>query len=214
MPELDMNMDELLSHEEGRRDSYALLANCFHLPDEELIRALNALPESDSEFYSGLAHVAGPDELESLRKDYSRLFIGPYKLLAPPYGSLYLEGKGEVMGESTVDALHRYKSEGVDVRLKEAPDHIAIELEFMFFLISKELEGIRGSNLSDADAFQKKQKAFLEVHLGKWISRFADKVEAHAQTEFYKNLANLTKSFVEEDLRCFNNGDYPKIPQV
>ena len=207
-------MDGLLSHEEGRRDSYALLANCFHLPDEELVQALNGLPESDSEFYSGLAHVADVEDVSSLRKDYSKLFIGPYKLLAPPYGSIYLEGQNSVMGESTVDALYQYKREGIEVRLKEAPDHIAIELEFMFFLISKELEGIRGSNLSDAEAFQKKQKAFLEVHLGRWVSQFADQVEAHAQTDFYKNLANLTKSFVQEDLRCFNTGNYPRIPRV
>ena len=207
-------MDELLSHEEGRRDSYALLANCFHLPDEELIGALNALPESDSEFYSGLAHVADLDDVESLRKDYSKLFVGPYKLLAPPYGSVYLEGTATVMGKSTVDALYQYKREGVDVRLKEAPDHIAIELEFMFFLISKELEAIRDSNLSDAEAYQEKQKAFLEVHLGKWISQFAEKVKANAETEFYKNLTDLTKSFVEEDLHCFNTGNYPKINQA
>ena len=212
MAELDM--DGLLSHEEGRRDSYALLANCFHLPDEELVQALNGLPESDSEFYSGLAHVADVEDVSSLRKDYSKLFIGPYKLLAPPYGSIYLEGQNSVMGESTVDALYQYKREGIEVRLKEAPDHIAIELEFMFFLISKELEAIRDSNLADADAYQKKQKAFLELHLGRWISRFAEKVEANAETEFYKNLANLTKSFVEEDLHCFKTGNYPKVPQV
>lgn len=200
-------MDELLTHAKERWDSYALLSNCFHLPDEELIRALNELPESDSDLYSVLAHAVETRDLESLRKDYSKLFVGPYSLLAPPYGSVYLEGTNSVMGRSTVDVLNRYKAEGVSIRMKEAPDHIAIELEFMFFLISKEIEGLRDSDLGSAEAYRKKQKDFLELHLGKWIPQFAEKVETHAQTGFYKDLARSTRDFVLGDLRRSNTGD-------
>lgn len=207
-----LTLDQLVTHEEGRRDSYALLSSCFHLPDEKLLQALNELPLSEDEWYSGLVHGAEPGDVESLKVDYSKLFVGPYKLLAPPYGSVYLEPKKTVMGDSTMDVMNRLKTEGLVVQLKEAPDHIAIELEFMFFLISKEIEGLRASNFDSAEAFQKKQRVFLERHLGEWVSRFADNVEKHAQTEFYKKLARLTKSFVHEELRCFETGDYPKIP--
>lgn len=206
------NSNELVTHEEGRRDSYAVLSNCFYLPDEKLIQALNELPSSEGEWYSDLAHAAGPGDIESLRMDYSKLFVGPYELLAPPYGSVYLEPNKTVMGDSTMDVLKRFEAEGLTIQLREAPDHIAIELEFMFFLISKELEELRASNFDSAEAFQKKQRGFLELHLGKWISRFADKVEEHAQTEFYKNLARSTRDFVLEDLRCANTEDYPKTP--
>ena len=207
-----MTLDELVTHEEGRRDSYALLSSCFYLPDEKLIQALNELPPSEGEWHSGLAHGAKPGDVESLRVEYSKLFVGPYQLLAPPYGSVYLEPRKTVMGESTMDVLNRLKTEGLAVQLREAPDHIAIELEFMFFLISKELEELRASNFDSAEAYQKKQQVFLDRHLGKWISQFADKVEEHAQTEFYKNLARATKSFVHEDLQCFATGDHPKVP--
>ncbi len=200
-------MNELISHAKGRGEAYALLANCFHLPDEGLIQALNELPESDSELYSVLANAVEIRDVDSLRIDYSKLFVGPYKLLAPPYGSVYLEGTSAVMGRSTVDVLARYKVEGVAVRLKEAPDHIAIELEFMFFLISKEIEGLRDSDLGSAEAYQKKQKDFLEVHLGKWIPQFTEKVETLAQTQFYKDLARSTRDFVLGDLRRANTGD-------
>ena len=200
-------MNELISHAKGRGEAYALLANCFHLPDEGLIQALNELPESDSELYSVLANAVEIRDVDSLRIDYSKLFVGPYKLLAPPYGSVYLEGTSAVMGRSTVDVLARYKVEGVAVRLKEAPDHIAIELEFMFFLISKEIEGLRDSDLGSAEAYQKKQKDFLEVHLGKWIPQFTEKVETLAQTQFYTDLARSTRDFVLGDLRRANTGD-------
>ena len=205
-----MTLDELISHEEGRRDSYALLSSCFHLPDEELIQALYELPPSDGDLYSGLVQGAKLSDVQSLRVDYSKLFVGPYNLLAPPYGSVYLEHKKTVMGDSTMDVMKRLKTEGLSVQLKEAPDHIAIELEFMFFLISKELDEFRASNFDGAEAFRKKQQVFLELHLGRWVSQFADKVEERAQTEFYKNLAEATKSFVHEDLRYFET--YPKIP--
>ena len=200
-----MGMNELLLDAKGRGEVYALLANCFHLPDEDLIRALNELPESDSELNSVLAQAVEIRDVEALRLDYSKLFIGPYKLLAPPYGSVYLEGTNSVMGTSTVDALNRYKQEGVSVRMKEAPDHIAIELEFMFFLISKEIEGLRDSDLGSAEAYQKKQKDFLEVHLGKWVPQFTEKVEELAQTPFYKDLARSTRAFVLGDLRRSNS---------
>jgi len=207
-----MTLDELVSYEEGRRDSYALLASCFYLPTEEMVQALNELPPSDGDPYSGLVQSAKLSDVESLRVEYSKLFVGPYNLLAPPYGSVYLEPKKTVMGDSTMDVMKRLQTEGLSVQLKEAPDHIAIELEFMFFLISKELEELRASNFDGAEAFRKKQQVFLELHLGKWVARFADKVEEHAQTEFYKNLVRATKSFVQEELQCFETGDYPKMP--
>ena len=206
-----MTLDELISHEEGRRDSYALLSSCFHLPDEELIQALYELPPSDNDLYSGLVKGARLSDVQSLRVDYSKLFVGPYKLLAPPYGSVYLEHKKTVMGDSTMDVLKRLETEGLSLQLKEAPDHIAIELEFMFFLISKELEEFKASNFDGAESFRGKQRVFLELHLGKWVARFADTVEEAAQTEFYKNLAHATNSFVHEELRYFET--YPKMPQ-
>ncbi len=195
-------MKELLPYEEYRRDSYKLLSECYYLPDEKLIEILNRLEKSRGRLYSEITrNTPGISELESLKIDYSKLFVGPYGLLAPPYGSMYLEDTSRVMGNSTMDVKNKYEEEGLDICLKEAPDHITIELEFMYFLIHKEVEAIGFSDSVTAASYLKKQKVFLETHLGEWVSEFANNVEANAQTEFYKNLARLTKSFVKKDLK-------------
>ena len=193
-------MEEILSRECERADSYKLLSECYYLPDENLTRILNRLAESSGGLSSELAgNIPDMDEIESLKVDYSKLFVGPYELLAPPYGSVYLED-GRLMGDSTMDVRNRYSEEGLEITLKEVPDHIAIELEFMYFLISREIEAINSSDSEEATRYLEKQRAFLEIHLGAWVSALAEKVEKHSDTEFYRSLSHATESFVRKDL--------------
>jgi TorA maturation chaperone TorD len=195
-----MAMQELLSHEEYRRDSYKLLSECFYLPDRELIEMLNDLDGSRGGLYGEITmSIPQLSEVESLRIDYARLFLGPFRVLAPPYGSVYLEDPSRLMTDSTVGASNAYREEGLGIGLQEAPDHIAVELEFMYFLVFREIEGIRDANSERVIRYLERQRLFLGTHLGIWVSRFADSVEANAGTEFYRNLARSTRSFVKED---------------
>ncbi len=196
-----MKLETLSSRNEYRRDAYKLLAECYYLPDEGLVKTLSNLDTSGGGLFLDLAkHRPGTSDIDSLLIDYTKLFLGPYGALASPYGSVYLENMNRVMGNSTVDARNRYAEEGLDINLKEAPDHIAIELEFMYFLVFKEIEAVENEDPGNIVRYQHKQRAFLETHLGAWVSDFASKAEASAQTEFYRNLARLTKSFVNDDL--------------
>jgi len=171
------------------------------LPDEGLIGNLSGLGTQKGRlFFDLIKHCPKRSDIDSLTVDYSKLFVGPYELLAPPYGSVYLEDKSRVMGESTVDVGKRYSEEGLNISLKEAPDHIAIELEFMYFLIFKEVESIRISDFGTAAVYREKQKAFLENHLGMWVSDFVHWVETNAQTTFYRILGSITKSFMRTEL--------------
>ena len=152
------------------------------------------------------------DDIELLKVDYSKLFIGPYRTLASPYGSVYLENDRKVMGNSTMDARDKYTEEGLSVSLKEAPDHIAIELEFVYFLTCKEVEALRNHDIDNATRYLKKQKTFLDTHLGMWVIAFADSIAANAQTKFYKNLARLTKSFISQDLKSLGENSVLDLP--
>lgn len=196
-----MEIKEFVSKEEYRRGCYKALADCYYLPDKGLLKTLRNLDRSRSNLQSELASNAPAlKNIQALRIDYSKLFVGPYKLLAPPYGSVYLENTTRVMGDSTLDVKNRYGKEGLQVDLKEAPDHIAIELEFMYYLISKEIEAALMSDAVSTAAYLEKQKDFLETHLGIWVSDLASNIAANAETVFYRNLAKLTDSFVKEDL--------------
>ncbi len=74
-------------------------------------------------------------------------FLFLFCMLAPPYGSVYLERERTVMGESTLDVVRRYRQEGLDISadFHDAPDHITAELEFVHFLIFKALEAASDS---------------------------------------------------------------------
>jgi TorA maturation chaperone TorD len=108
------------------------------------------------------------------------------------------------MGNSTLNVRNKYADEGLSVDIKEAPDHMAIELEFMYYLISKEVQAALSSDFIDAACYLEKQRGFLETHLGMWISDFSNNIATNAETTFYRNLACQTKSFLKADLKSLS----------
>lgn len=192
-------MQEDLNKDCKRAESYKFLSECYYLPDEELIQKVNDIAQTN-QFFAELRECTPPDvELESLRIDCTQLFIGPFKLLAPPYGSFYLED-GKLMGESTIDVRGWYEKEGLDIVIKDAPDHIAMELEFMYYLITKQIQAANEENIQDIQLSQQKQKAFLSTHLSRWLPGLVKNIQEYAQTNFYRRLATLTDIFVRKDL--------------
>jgi TorA maturation chaperone TorD len=205
-----METDDLLSREHSRGMAYKLLAECYYLPTPELMEKLMDLEQHLAdicaeailyvkEMYRELKRLG---DLDALSLDFSRLFLGPYKLHAPPYGSVYLDGGRQIMGDSTLYVRNKYREEGVDISADfwDPPDHITAELEFMYFLIFREIQALENSDVDTTIDYLEKQRAFLNEHLGAWISEFAAYVEEKAETGFYRNLARVTKAFIEQHL--------------
>ena len=190
----------MLTKVQQRTNSYRLLADCYYPPDDELIRKIAEAACTNPFFAELTCHVPPTVELEAMKVDHARLFVGPYRLLAPPYGSVYLEDSG-VMGDSTLDVRSYYESEGLDTVIKEAPDHIAVELEFVYYLMTKQIRAIRDEDLQMLQSCQKKQYSFLQTHLGRWLPGFVERVQENAQTEFYRTLSKLTRELIERDVR-------------
>lgn len=194
-------MVETISVSNLRAGGYKFLAECYYPPDERRIQVWKSCSKSaDPSLASIVRNIPPIDNLEVLSVDHSKLFVGPFALLAPPYGSVYLEGERKIHGDSTEDTLNWYGREGLNVKIREVPDHIAIELEFMSFLISKEIEAWESGDKEKANLFLDKQKNFLNAHLGKWIVDFTELVECKAQMLFYKKLAQYTASFIKNDM--------------
>ena len=204
-----METDDLLYRERARGEAYKLLAECYYLPTPGLTGKLTDLEQQMSgvcteamlyikKMYEEIKRL---DDLDALALDFSRLFLGPYKLHAPPYGSVYLDGERQIMGKSTLEVRNKYREAGLDVStdFRNPPDHISAELEFMYFLILKEIEAIEDSDIDTAISLLERQRAFLREHLGAWVFDFADTVEEKAETDFYKNLARATRTFIEEN---------------
>lgn len=202
-----MNTEHLME----RAESFRLLAECYYAPEG----GLAALTADLERFLASVCPDASP-HLAAMREeterepestprhvDYARLFVGPFGVLAPPYGSVYLEGERRVMGGSTIHVRDTYREEGLDMSedCHEAPDHVAVELEFMHFLAFKEAEAAARGDLPEAERYQQKQKEFLERHLGAWVSAFTDLIKSHAETEFYRNLAECTRILLNSQVK-------------
>lgn len=199
----------LLNYESSRMAAFRLLSDCYFLPDpglseklKELERNMAATCESALGFIQSMRdEFRDSAQTELLEVDFSKLFVGPYKLLAAPYGSVYQDGERKIMGDSTLDVKNRYRQAELDTAkdFKDPPDHITAELEFMHYLIFKEIEAFCSADTQTAVAFIQKQKSFLEDHLTAWVPEFAANVIENAETLFYQNLAKATETFVQEN---------------
>jgi TorA maturation chaperone TorD len=106
------------------------------------------------------------------------------------------------MGPSTMDVTKRYSEAGLELaeNFKEAPDHIAVELEFMHVLICREMEAIHRENREGVLENIGLQKSFLEKHIGAWASPFSNRLSENAGTAFYRHLAIATRKFLIEEM--------------
>jgi len=212
-----MKDQRLLIYEGIREKIYQILAGCYLMPDANFIENLTELRDAINivcpgavEFSDGMRKLISVDKLEL---DYTKLFIGPFKTLAPPYGSIYLDNSHTIMGPSTIAVQKRYQTFGLNLSkaFKDAPDHISAELEFMYFLIFLENKAFRDSDYESSLGYLEAQQSFLEDHLGKWVTEFTANVDKHAETGFYRNLANLTKTFVLFDLNNISTVSIAKL---
>ena len=199
---------DFLVRERVRASTYQLLAKCFKFePKLQEDNAVNFLYELLSLVNDEAASYANVMKLEYikydediLKADFLNLFIGPRTLMAPPYGSVYMED-GQTMTISTYDAMRIYKEAGLKKieDFKEPPDHIRIELEFMYALIQQTIEACEKPDFEEAHNKIELQLEFLSKHLAGWIKPFTNNIISNAKTEFYKNLAKATDAFIRQE---------------
>ncbi|HZW55846.1 MAG TPA: molecular chaperone TorD family protein [Nitrososphaerales archaeon] len=186
---------------EARAAVYRILSLAFCPPSTETYKiwsALNQLETPDD---------ANGDQFEpdskALAFEYNRLFVGPERLPCAPYESVHRKDRSEmeigtVLGPSAFDVQRRYSEAGVETskNFKDLPDHIAVELEFMHHLCSKELAS---ENTDEAEIFRRMQEEFVEIHLAPWVFAFADKMTCSTNSPFYRKLAWVLRDFVGDE---------------
>lgn len=205
--EVIVDIQEFVSREQARGNSFRLLAACFYPPQREifqegLLHDLAALlkelcPEAAA-FAEEMISLLPVYSDEELLVDYARLFIGPTELLAAPYGSVYVEKERCVMGDSTVAVVAFYKAHGLmmDSAFREVPDHIAVELEFLYYLVFKEIQALEANDTAAATAATESQEIFMHTFLSPWLNTFALRMAEGAETNFYRALAGCLSAFI------------------
>lgn len=166
---------------------------------DELVRSLQILEiELANDAKSLFEHYESAGQ-QSVLIEYTRLFIGPFKTIAPPYSSVYLSNDGTIFGVETQQVLDFYHQSGVefDFSINELPDHIAVELEFLHYLSAQEIITLEKGNMQLAANYTDLQKVFLDNHLKKWVPEFCKRINSDTNEPFYRSLATLFANLIQ-----------------
>ncbi|MCF8033378.1 MAG: molecular chaperone TorD family protein [Desulfarculaceae bacterium] len=205
-------MSELEQMEPGQEavlDGLALLARLYWGPDPELCGDLagpetgellgelaGLMPDAAGTMRSLGAYIEGfaaPEELcAELEPGYVELFVSrPGGVPAPLYHSCYV-GEGRVMGPPAGSMAARLEAEGLALEEKpgEPPDHLAVELEYLIYLLEEAWGGRRGEGQAEAAEFAGR-------FMLPWVKEFLARQEEAAPVALYPLAAKLLIAILE-----------------
>ena len=156
----------------------------------------DALASHADSFSNLLMHLAEYDKpretiigAAALQLDYTRLFIGSFKMYAPPYASFYLDDDHLMYGPTAVEIERVYAQFGIelDKDQHDLPDHIRFLLAFMAMLADGfEKSGKRDYALACED--------FNAEYLTPWLGQFKENIDTYAEYPYFKALIDFTIS--------------------
>lgn len=129
----------------------------------------------------GLAALFAREDDESLPEAWQRLFIGPWALPAPPWGSVWLDKESVLFGDSTLALREWMRATGIALseQRSEPEDHFGILLLLAAWLCES----------AQDEAFNQ----LLAWHLLPWSGRFLSVFVAEANQPFYQALGQLAQ---------------------
>ncbi len=173
---------------------YRFLAQCMQYPDVEWMTQeffnvfynfLGTLGAVEDGVLIKKALDSANDFIEDLQVEYTRLFInGIPHVIAPPYGSVYMDKalQGAFAGDTL--AFYREKGFGMDEDA-DLPDHLIHELEFLSLLVEeKDFAG---------------EEEFLTKLFRPWYEKFHPRVTEGAHHPYYRVVVQLIDFFTKEE---------------
>lgn len=159
-----------------RSGKYRSLAAAFSYPDKKFF-----------EFFPELSA-----QKEKLTREYDQLFRAKEIWL---YGTEYMSEHEFQRSNYLADISGFYRAFGVESD-GDRPDSLAAELEFMHYLIFKE---INAPDAAKAEICADAQKKFFTGHLAPMASPLAKKIIAQAPDGFYKGIAEELSGFLAQE---------------
>lgn len=164
--------------------------------------------DNNSSYEKGLEHLSRLEKyyrkdkkiaLEKLTSEYNYLLIGPHKLLAPPWESVYLSKERLLFQESTLKVRQVYLEHNfIPAEYPHvADDHLALELDFMANISSMTQKAYEEQDRKQVLELLENQKSFLKEHLLVWIPEFSEKIQESPTLYLYPNMARMLKEFLE-----------------
>ncbi len=146
---------------------------------------------------------AGRPPTATLEDQYVRLFVvNPEGTVCPPYESFYLDPDPQAAGWVRAQLKQEYATAGLALApaFHGLPDHVSVELEFMAFLCSQETDAWDRQDPREGMEFLKRQRTFLERHLGRWFPDFAREVQRADPSGLYGSFAAAAAALIHHDL--------------
>lgn len=181
----------------------------FRGPDTDGWTALFevGLPELMGHLPEGLGHLTdslrrlqdsrpGLSETEPhaiLETEYVRLFIaGAGGVVAPLYESCHLGDAPRIMGDPALSMRSRLGACGLEVALdsNEPPDHLSIELEYLYHLLAT------GWTEGKSD-LEKQARDFSRMDMLPWVRRFREALSRGDAHPVYLAAADLVVTVLE-----------------
>jgi len=191
----------------SRSRMYQLIGAAFAFPDEEFFDALRdgmfsravasaaaGLPyESGDPLRLGVDDAAGYGNFES---EYIRLFdLGTAGPPCPLYGGLYGGDRMKVMEDAT--RFYNFFQLRLASDMRELPDHITTELEFLHYLTYREAEVCQQAG--DASSLLRAERDFLSRHLCKWLPKLQARLAKQTTEPFFPALVEFAARFAAQD---------------
>ena len=163
----------------------------FGSEQPEVVRGLEILRAWSKSNAGGLSD----QNFSDLKLDYTRLFIGLDMLPTAPWESVYFNRERMIFQEQTMQVREWYARFGLQVENfnKEPDDHIGLEILFVAHLASLALQSIDKGDQPALDEVLQAQREFIKEHLLRWGPAWTQLLLQHAQTDFYRGIAHLTR---------------------
>lgn len=200
-------------------DTFELLSFAFAFPTESLAQALvegsfqadlnDCLAELGISEQFSLEDSANAQELfESMRQEYSRLYLSPGKLVVIyPYESAFIFKKNNIDGfptlinSPTTIAVEKAMAQAgalPQTARTEPVDSVWGECEFMRFLLTQalayNLNEASLENSQDSNDWLVAAQAFFSEHMVQWLPDFMSMTAEHSRSAFYRNLAQAAEA--------------------
>lgn len=140
--------------------------------------------------------------LDAARDEYTRTFLGPAQLPAPPVESPYLSHDAAAFQKNTLAVRTWYRRFGLLPKryLREPDDHVAIMCGFMAHLAKDALEAFAAN---DAGALAEKlasQRSFVANHMCDWLPHYAVALRRSKTAVLYPQLVEALAAFARQDV--------------
>ena len=198
---------------------YSLMHKLFgREPDEELLNiltdehtgeAFGLLSEEEKDIMDRTAvflseireEKQNPAFLEETKDEYTRLFIGPVSLVAPPWESVYGQKDAMLFQESTLEVRNTYRQYGLipEGYPHVADDSLALELHFMALLAQRGLDAFYAGKNDDLTADLTGSSDFLKKHLLVWVPKFLERMKGAKTNILYPQMCLVLDEFLRKD---------------